>query len=177
MNHVIENLNKLRTVFKPYSYFWHDWEYYKFNGLTQEDIYFLNIFRIKNFTMNIEDSLMFYFRKEIIEGIIQKLENTLLIFKNWVVKEWQKSLCIKALDGNFLEFYTSKLDKLLLERELINILNEFNRNTLSEIVKISDEALSAEPYFEIIYRFSLTQRQIEKKNEEDRKEVLEINWN
>ncbi len=79
-------LDDLKLIFNSYSQLWETWRIYKFNNLTEEDIYLVEVYRLKKFIANFDDLLMFYSRPKFIESITEKLNLGLREFQKWETK-------------------------------------------------------------------------------------------
>lgn len=76
-------LDNLKLIFSSYSQDWEIWRTNKSNNLTQEEIYVVDVYRLKNFETNIDDLIMFYATPNVIAPITHKLNVGLPTFLRW----------------------------------------------------------------------------------------------
>jgi len=166
-------LAQLNTSFEPYSTFWNDWIASGCHSLTFEDIYAIRVLHKKNFKPNIEDCLIFYVKKQLLEDIIKKLDTSLTVYKTWLVKQWQHKLCELALKGDFLKFFNSRIDILNLDERLKSILLGFKLKTIREIfLRYSVEDLTSGHIFEKVMNFMEIQNTLKKKTNTHKRPTL-----
>lgn len=147
------DLEKLKTIFHDYRFFWDDWSIYKYNGLSETDIYVINVFIFKDFTFILDDMPMFYFKKEVIQKIIAKLKRGQKVFKRWIFGSFYPSLlkisidyllyndktyCYIIEDKNYNKGHTvfveSNVDEHKIKTDILKILKEFDFKTLNDLI-------------------------------------------
>lgn len=126
-------LNELKQAYKPYSGLWHEWTNYKYSNLNDEELYTMNIQIKNNFTVSIDEFVMFYNKIEIIEGLIIKLKFFFDEFKEWVILKWQISVLKLVPDSRGVNFLKTNISELDLSMELKEGLMRFGFGTLNDL--------------------------------------------
>ena len=172
-NASIEQLLELKKSFENLVPFWFDWVQYKHNGLDEIDVYIIETFRKKEFKFNPKDSPMFYYRKNIIENTLKKLELSYREFQDWVIVKFQVSLLnlfseensnstlneLNVITDNSKSisvesFFDKEIQTLFLEEEIKKALLTFNCLTIGGIVgQFSEYELKEKSVFKNILNF------------------------
>jgi len=179
-------LKELQESYKPYASFWEEWKEYKFNGLTTTDIYMIEVQIENNFTIQINDFVMFYNQLESLRSLTIKLKTNYVEFKEWLVMKFQFAV-MKFADGIPLDlffriplivFYKMLPDYKTLSPDLIKILEKFNCQTLHEIFLLhSDKDFRNNRNFPIVVEFQMLLN-IEKNSYQSLgKEVIQLDRN
>lgn len=174
-NASIEQLLELKKSFENLSPFWFDWVQYKYNGLDEIDVYIIETFRKKEFKFNLDNSTMFYYRKNIIENIIEKFEGSYPEFQDWVIVKFQILLLNILTEENTnstefeslnIQFFDDKeINTLFLEDEIKVALLSFKCKTIKEILeRFSDTGFKEKIIFQNILNFHKIIKELKRKS-------------
>jgi hypothetical protein len=170
---ISKELEKLNGCFSKYSALWTDWAQYKFNGLTETDIYIVTILKERDFKCTLDDMLMFYFKGSTIAAITQKLKHTYPEFKHWAISRFYLRLVTLSDSFNSISdskksqlsfgredffkvdaFLKSDISLLSLQKNVKDALLIFGYKTLNEMVlKSSENNFKSRTMFDKVIRF------------------------
>jgi hypothetical protein len=155
-------LNALKQNFSPYAPFWDEWKKYRYNGLSDLDIYALDIHIKNDFLAEITDLVMFYNQRQLLASLTKKLNRGYVRYQDWLIREFRYSV-IQFADGVPLDlyfttpielFYTVPSQHRLISDDLITTLLKFKCTTLYELFTSHlDAGFRREESFKIIVEF------------------------
>lgn len=170
-----QELKKLGRNFQMYFSFWNEWSLYKFNGLSETDIYIINVLSKRNFKYTLDDMLMFYFRTKTVKELTEKLEKNYPAFKEWLITKFQVSLSSLAAkydlepkynrslllyenrqSRNIQACLSKKIEYLFLNEDLKQVLLQFGFESLGELVETySDDDFKRDDIFKTVIDFQI----------------------
>jgi len=141
-------LKELQKSFQPYSVLWDQWTKYSLCGLTEEDIYIIQVQLSNKFTFTHYDLVMFYNKPDKILQIVQKLDSNYSEFQEWATRKFLGWIIQMALRQGVHSFLEKPIIFLNLSNDLKKCVLSFGFETLKELVEnCNDNDLLGEYYF------------------------------
>ncbi len=152
------NLAQLKAWYNRYQPFWTEWKDYRFNGLTKEDIFTIELYRDNHFRISDSDLRSFHQNHHILEiiekPIVNKFQHNYVEYKEWVTTKFRLFVFRKALLYGLDNFFESPLDQLKIDSSLKNKLKKFNCKSVEEIfTRYNDVDFLDEELFSKILQF------------------------
>jgi hypothetical protein len=149
-SHPLLTLKRYYLLYVP---LWEQWATYKFNGLTEEDVYLVNAHILTNFSTHSND-VMFYNKPDKIKSVCEKLKSNYPTFQEKIVNKFQVYLINLSAPENLTSFLNTLIADLNISAELKSKLLIFNCKTVSELIlTYSDKDFYSNRFFKSILEF------------------------
>lgn len=133
-------LQHLKHGIAAYHEFLEEWLTSKKSTYTEVEIYIIRQNINNNFFCCSGHSRMIYYRKELLIGIVKKIDVDTFYFKRWMVSRFLQSLAMMALEVGVNEFFNMPIQRLNISEDLKVNLAFYRCRTLKQLFeKYADE--------------------------------------
>ncbi|MGZ3751149.1 MAG: hypothetical protein ACXVAU_07735 [Mucilaginibacter sp.] len=166
-------LVELKAAYDPYKPLWPEWTRFRRCGLTQDEIYAIEIHLRNDFKALMDEPVMFYNRTTFLKKLTLKLKDQYAAFRKWAIDGFMSSLIYIGIKYKWNTFFTTPVPDLFLPAELKQSILKFNVSTVLELLKLqNDPKLKRKRAFEaVLESYSIISKE-ERKHFKLEKEVL-----